>query len=289
GGCGSSFLFFNFVMFVFSNKQQRVHYCLSVELKWRVMSCNRKCIKVSIKDYLGVELDEWDANATAGDKETIGKGISRAKVRITMLAFEILFAIYSSITSIGPPMSQFQSNDFAVGETAKFNEHHFANAIVFGLCKLDLTQVAVIWPWLRKDIGRVVDESKAHSTDENQTDNPVASLQPLPMVASSSQFCFINQRFYVSEKIEACNDFFPKTPKYLLREQQNNDQNTHAKKKLAKLKKICKFLNSISSNYCKTLQLIRKKIILVQFIANTFAKKVVIVRIEDEFTILKSK
>ncbi|ETO13027.1 hypothetical protein RFI_24348, partial [Reticulomyxa filosa] len=37
----------------------------------------------------------------------------------------------------------------------------------------------------RKDIGRVVDESKARSADENQTDNTAASLQQLSVIASS--------------------------------------------------------------------------------------------------------
>ncbi|ETO12365.1 hypothetical protein RFI_25010 [Reticulomyxa filosa] len=258
-------------MFVFSNKQQRVHCCLSLwnslstceylrhdiysleydhangeswqwdqlikkinqRLSWSGTGCQRyggifkvrKCFDVNSNRCAFIH--QYQVIENLGDTETIGKDISRAKIRITMLAFEILFAIYSSI---GPPMSQFQSNDFAIAEPAKSNEHQFANAIVFGLYKLDLTQVAVILLWLRKDIGNVVDESKARSIDENQTDSLAATIN----------FFLSIKDFMFQKKIEACTDFFPKTRKYLLCEQQNN---THAKKKnykkLAKLEKVC--------------------------------------------------
>ncbi|ETO33544.1 hypothetical protein RFI_03559 [Reticulomyxa filosa] len=87
----------------------------------------RKCFDVNFNRLAFIH--QYQVIENLGGTETIEKDISRAKVRITMLAFEILFAIYSSITSIGLPMSQFQSNDFAVDETAKSNVYNTINFV----------------------------------------------------------------------------------------------------------------------------------------------------------------
>ncbi|ETO07865.1 hypothetical protein RFI_29525 [Reticulomyxa filosa] len=101
------------------------------------MGCQRYGGTFRVRKYLDVNsnrctfIHRYQVIKNLGDIETIGKDISRAKIRINMLAFEILFEIHSSITSIESSMLQFQSNDFADVETAKSNEHHFAWYFMF--------------------------------------------------------------------------------------------------------------------------------------------------------------